>query len=79
MSSTLCDKLILVLVLVLMIFYDSFKVNLSQGPQCILVQLWNHARSRSWNQPILSNDGKVSCSLKQRDGGGGGGGVSSGF
>ena len=26
----------------------------------------NHARIRSWNQPVLSNEGKVSCSSKQR-------------
>jgi len=26
----------------------------------------NHARIRSWNQPVLSNEGKVSCSTKQR-------------
>jgi len=26
----------------------------------------NHARIRSWNQPVLSNEGKVSCSRKQR-------------
>jgi len=27
----------------------------------------NHARIRSWNQPVLSNEGKVSCSRKQRE------------
>ena len=26
----------------------------------------NHAQIRSWNQPVLSNEGKVSCSGKQR-------------
>ena len=26
----------------------------------------NHARIRSWNQPVLSNESKVSCSRKQR-------------
>ena len=26
-----------------------------------------HARNRSWNQPVLSNLGKVSCSRKQSD------------
>ena len=26
----------------------------------------NHARIRSWNQPVLSNKGKVSCSRKQQ-------------
>ena len=26
----------------------------------------NHARIRSWNQPVLSNENKVSCSRKQR-------------
>ena len=26
----------------------------------------NHAQIRSWNQPVLSNEGKVSCSRKQR-------------
>jgi len=23
----------------------------------------NHARIRSWNQPVLSNEGKVSCTM----------------
>jgi len=27
----------------------------------------NHARIRSWNQPVLSNEGKVCCSRKQRE------------
>jgi len=27
----------------------------------------NHARSRSWNQQELSSEGKVSCSMKQRE------------
>ena len=31
-----------------------------------LVWLWNHPRICSWNQPVLSNKGKVSCSRKQR-------------
>jgi len=26
-----------------------------------------HARSQSWNQPVLSNEGKVSCIRKQRE------------
>jgi len=26
----------------------------------------NHARIRSWNQPVLSNEGKDSCSTKRR-------------
>ena len=26
----------------------------------------NHARIRSWNQPVLSKEGKVSCLKKQR-------------
>ena len=26
----------------------------------------NHAQIRSWNQPVLSNESKVSCSMKQR-------------
>ena len=26
----------------------------------------NHDSMRSWNQPVLRNDGKVSCSRKQR-------------
>jgi len=26
----------------------------------------NHAQIRSWNQPVLSNEGKVSCPRKQR-------------
>ena len=35
-------------------------------PSLFLVWLWNHARIRSWNQPVLSNKRKVSCSRKQR-------------
>jgi len=31
-----------------------------------MVAYVNHARIRSWNQPVLSNEGKVSCSRKQR-------------
>ena len=27
----------------------------------------NHDRIRSWNQPVLSNEGKVYCSRKQRE------------
>jgi len=27
----------------------------------------NLARIRSWNQPVLSNEGKISCSRKQRE------------
>ena len=27
----------------------------------------NHAQIRSWNQPVLSNEGKYSCSMKQRE------------
>ena len=34
-------------------------------PSVFLVWLWNHARIRSWNQPVPSNKGKVSCSRKQ--------------
>ena len=29
----------------------------------------NHAFIPSWNQPVLSNEGKVSCSRKQRESG----------
>ena len=31
----------------------------------MLVRLCNDARLRSWNQPVLSNKGKVSCSRKR--------------
>ena len=31
----------------------------------IYFRLWYHARIRSWNQPVLSNKGNVSCSRKQ--------------
>ena len=31
-----------------------------------LIAYVNHARIRSWNQPVLSNQSKVSCSRKQR-------------
>ena len=34
------------------------------GPQFILG--WNHTRIRSWNEPVLSNNGKMSYSMKQR-------------
>ena len=34
--------------------------------QFMLVRLWYHARIRPWNQPILSNKGYVSYSMKQR-------------
>ena len=27
--------------------------------------MWNHAQTRPWNQPVLCNKGKVSCSKKQ--------------
>jgi len=27
----------------------------------------NHARIRSWNQPKVCKEGKVSCLMKQRD------------
>ena len=38
----------------------------SKQPSLFLVRLWNHARVCSWNQPVLSNRGTVSCSMKQR-------------
>ena len=34
-------------------------VNISYGPQFILVWLRNHAQTCSWNQPVLSYEGKV--------------------
>ena len=37
----------------------------SQTKQHLL--MLNHAQIRSWNQPVLSNDGKVLCSRKQRE------------
>ena len=33
--------------------------HLSKSSIIGLVRLWNHARSSSWNQPVLSNEGKV--------------------
>jgi len=27
----------------------------------------NHTQIHSWNQPVQSNEGKVSCSTKQRE------------
>ena len=33
--------------------------------QKVLSSNVNHARVRSWNQPVLKNDGKGSCSWKQ--------------
>ena len=35
-----------------------------KGPRYNLVRLWDHARIRSWNQPVLNNKGEVSCSRK---------------
>ena len=35
------------------------------GPQFILVRLWNQARIRPGNQPVLINEGKATCSRKQ--------------
>ena len=32
-----------------------------------LVWLWNHAWIHSWNQPVLSNEFKISSSRKQRE------------
>ena len=34
-------------------------VNLALDPQFILVRLSNHARTGSWNEPVLSNEGNV--------------------
>ena len=52
------------LVVVLTIFnekaYLTKNVNLPKG------WLWNHAQIHSWNQPVLSNEGKVSCSRTQQ-------------
>jgi len=31
-----------------------------------IVRLWNHIRICSWNQPALSNSGKVSCPRKHQ-------------
>ena len=39
----------------------------SYGPQLILVPLWNHTRIRAWNQPTMSNEGKVYCSKDLMD------------
>jgi len=58
------------LVLVLTIFnegaYLTFKSIFRKAHQFRLVHLWNHARISSWNKPVLSSKGKVSCSKKQR-------------
>ena len=35
-------------------------------PSLDLSSMWNHARIRSWNKPVLINKGNVSCSRKQR-------------
>ena len=34
-------------------------------PSIYFLWLWNRTQICSWNQPALSNDGKVSCSRKQ--------------
>ena len=55
--------------LVLTIFnegaYLTFESIFHKALYLFLVWLWNHARICSWNQPVLSNKGKVSCSRKQ--------------
>jgi len=33
----------------------------------MFVQLTNHTQFLSWNQPVLSYEGKVSCSRKQQE------------
>ena len=40
-------------------------LSLPLDPQFILVLLWYHDRICTWNQPVLSNKGKISCSRKQ--------------
>ena len=35
-------------------------VNLPISPPSILVQLWSHSQIHSWNQPVLSKEGKFS-------------------
>jgi len=52
-----------------MSYYDEYRrLMLDQSVFLfILVRLWNHAQIRSWNQPVLGNEGKVSCSRKQGD------------
>ena len=57
-------------ILVLTIFnegaYLTFKSIFHKALNFSSVRLWYHARIHSWNQPVLSNKGKVSCSRKQR-------------
>ena len=47
-------------------FYFWF-VNLPKGPLFILVWLRNHSCICSWNPPVLSNEGKASCSRNQQE------------
>ena len=54
--------------LVLVFGFDDIQHLSSTKPSIYfaVVWLWNHAPIRSWNQPVLSNKGNVSCSRKQR-------------
>ena len=71
-NSHLTTRPIVPCCLVLTIFNEgqgvcAILVNLPLDPRCMSVRLRNHDRSRSWNQPVLINEGKVSCSRKQRE------------
>ena len=57
------------LVLGLTIFNEGAYLSLSQSSirPSIYVSFWNQTQIRSWNQPVLSNESKVSCSSKQRE------------
>ena len=49
------------------VFNLTFKPIFQQGPHYSSVRMWNKARIRSWSEPVLSNEGKVSCLMKQRN------------
>ena len=53
--------LLLLMLLFKVVYIYSFKFDWETS--IILLIHANNARIRSWNQPVLSNDGKVSCSM----------------
>ena len=46
--------------------YLTWHLSQSSIRPSIYFNLWNHAQIHSWNQTVLSNMGKVSCSRKQQ-------------
>ena len=46
-----------------LVFILFYLIQLEKNQSC----LFNHARFCSWNQPVLSNEDRVSCSMKQQE------------